>query len=157
MVAAPDQALPPLPPTVLIARDEREYLGPLNGLAAGLATLDSRADVAYLSSCDVPFLRPAFVRRVVEDLGEADVCVPEAGGFKHPLAAAYRVCVLPKVRELIAANRLRPVFLMEVVRTHVLGPADLGEADLACLRNVNTPEDYAAALRDAGYAPAGPA
>jgi molybdenum cofactor guanylyltransferase len=89
-------------------------------------------------------------------LGDADVCVPEVGGFRHPLAAAYRVSLLPKVRELIEANRLRPVFLMELVPTRVLREADLGDAGLASLRNVNTPEDYEAALREAGYAPAGP-
>src|SRR5215213_4616179 len=65
VVAAPDQDLPPLPAGVLVARDDREYLGPLNGLAAGLAALGSRAGAAYLSSCDVPFLLPGFVRRVI--------------------------------------------------------------------------------------------
>src|SRR5215216_3969334 len=65
VVAAPDQELPSLPPATLIARDDREYLGPLNGLATGLSALRGRADVAYLSSCDVPFLRAAFVQRVV--------------------------------------------------------------------------------------------
>ncbi|MBO0697000.1 MAG: molybdenum cofactor guanylyltransferase [Zavarzinella sp.] len=157
VVAAADQDLPPLPRAVLVARDDREYLGPLSGLATGLAALDGRADVAYLSSCDVPFLRATFVRRVVENLGDADVCLPEVGGFQHPLAAAYRVSVLPKVRELIAANRLRPVFVTEMVPTRVLGAAELAEEDLGSLRNLNTPEEYLAALREAGYAPAGPA
>src|SRR5215213_1061084 len=156
VVAAPEQELPPLPPTVLVARDEREYLGPLNGLATGLAALKGRVDVVYLSSCDVPFLRPSFVRRVVDELGDAEVCVPEVGAFRHPLAAAYRVSVLAKVRELIAANRLRPIFLADVVPTRVLREADLDGVDLASLRNVNTPEEYEAALREAGYAPAGP-
>jgi molybdopterin-guanine dinucleotide biosynthesis protein A len=156
VVAAPEQELPPLPPTVLVARDGREYLGPLNGLATGLTALEGRVDVVYLSSCDVPFLRPPFVRRVVDELGDADVCVPEVGAFRHPLAAAYRVSVLPKVRKLIAANRLRPMFLMEVVPTRVLREADLDGVDLASLRNVNTPEEYGAALREAGHAPAGP-
>jgi molybdenum cofactor guanylyltransferase len=156
VVAAPDQELPSLPPITVIARDNREGLGPLNGLAAGLAALQGRVDAAYLSSCDVPFLRAVFVDRVLAGLGDADVCVPEVGGFRHPLAAAYRVSLLPKVRELIEANRLRPVFLMELVPTRVLREADLGDAGLASLRNVNTPEDYEAALREAGYAPAGP-
>ena len=37
VVAAPDQELPVLPDSVVVARDDREYLGPLNGLAVGLA------------------------------------------------------------------------------------------------------------------------
>src|SRR5205085_12330412 len=58
VVAAPDQEVPPLPVGVFRARDDREYLGPLNGLATGLAALHGQVAAAYLSSCDVPFLLP---------------------------------------------------------------------------------------------------
>src|SRR5215475_1152431 len=68
VVAAPGQDVPPLPPEVEIVRDEVEGRGPLAGLAAGLAALEGKADAVYLSSCDVPFLRAEFVRRVVEGL-----------------------------------------------------------------------------------------
>ena len=157
VVAAADQELPELPPSVQVVRDDREYLGPLNGLGAGLAALAGRADVAYLSACDVPFLVSGFVRRTVDRLGDADVCLPETGGFKHPLAAAYRVSVLPLVAELVAANRLRPIFLCERLPTRVLTPADFMDfdPDMDSLRNVNTAEEYEAALRRAGYAAGG--
>ena len=159
VVAAPDQELPELPADVLVARDDHEYLGPLNGLAGGLARIAGQAEAAYLSSCDVPFLRPAFIRRIVERLGPAQVAMPEVGGFKHPLAAVYRVTSLPVIRELLATNRLRPAFLAEAVSTMFLREGDFADVDptFESLRNINTPEDYAAALRDAGYAPAGPA
>src|SRR5437764_13948831 len=39
VVAAPGQELPPLPADVIVARDEREQRGPLEGLAAGLAAV----------------------------------------------------------------------------------------------------------------------
>jgi molybdenum cofactor guanylyltransferase len=152
VVAAPGQDLPRLPETIRVVRDEREHLGPLNGLAEGLAALDGLAEIAYLSSCDVPFLRPAFVRRIVESLGNSSICIPEVGGYKHPLAAVYRLEVLPVVRQLITENRLRPVFLAELLPTRVLQAADVIDVDpeLISLRNVNTPEEYEAALRDAG-------
>jgi molybdenum cofactor guanylyltransferase len=158
VVAAPGQELPELPASVIVARDGREFLGPLNGLATGLGALAGRAEVAYLSSCDVPYLAPAFIRRVVNWLGDADICMPEVDGFKHPLAAAYGPRVLPVVLDLIAANRLRPVFLTERLSTRFLTAADLADADptLDSLRNVNTPEEYETALRKAGYNPAGP-
>ena len=159
VVAAPEQELPALPASVSIVRDEQAYLGPLNGLAAGLAALSGRAEVAYLSSCDLPFLLPAFVRRVVECLGDASICLPDVGGFKHPLAAAYRFSVLSAVQELLAAGQLRPVFLAERLPTRVLTAADFGDVDptLQSLRNLNTPDEYEAALRETGYAPEGPA
>lgn len=158
VVAAPDQDLPYLSDSIMIARDDQAYLGPLNGLAAGLAELRGRVDVAYLSSCDVPFLLPAFVRRVIDRLGPASICLPDVGGFKHPLAAAYRVNILPVVRDLMAAGRLRPVYLAEQLPTRLLGGADLIDVDpnLQSLHNVNTPDEYQAALRDAGYIPADP-
>src|SRR5262249_49022696 len=117
VVAAPGQDLPRIPASIRIVRDEREYLGPLNGLAEGLAALDGLSEVAFLSSCDVPFLRPAFIGRIVESLGDSSVCMPEVGGYKHPLAAAYRIAVLPVVRTLLAENRLRPAYLADLVPT----------------------------------------
>ena len=152
VVAGPGQDLPELPRSIRVVRDEREYLGPLNGLAEGLAAVQGQAAVVYLSSCDVPFLRPAFVRRVVDHLGDSSVCMPEIGGYKHPLAASYRVELLPVVRQLVAENRLRPALLAELVPTRVLRETDLIDVDpeLVSLRNVNTPEEYEAALRDVG-------
>ena len=72
VVAAPGQELPPLPTEVEIVRDREEGLGPLNGLASGLAALLDRVDAVYLSSCDVPFLRPEFVRRITPTRAEDD-------------------------------------------------------------------------------------
>lgn len=159
VVAAREQEVPPLPAGVEIVRDEEEGRGPLQGLAAGLAALDGKADAAYLSSCDVPLLRPEFARRVIELLenatdsrsGPCEVAVPRVAGFFHPLAAAYRLSVLPQVRELLAANRLRSVFLFDAVSTRVIEPHELASVDLDfhSLRNLNTPEEYAAAVRDA--------
>jgi molybdopterin-guanine dinucleotide biosynthesis protein A len=64
VAAAPGQDVPPLPDEVRIVRDEREGQGPIGGLAAGLAALEGTADAVYLSSCDVPLLKPEFVRAV---------------------------------------------------------------------------------------------
>src|SRR5216684_9392872 len=110
VVAAPDQEVPPLPLDVPIVRDADKGRGPLQGLAAGLAALRGEADAAYLSSCDVPFLQPAFVRRLIDLLGEHAICVPRVGDYHHPLAAVYRLDVVDTVARLLAENRLRPFF-----------------------------------------------
>lgn len=151
VVAAPDQELPPLPPEVVIARDEERGRGPLQGLAAGLSALRGQAEAAYLSSCDVPFLQPTFVRRVIELLGDQWICVPRTHAYHHPLAAVYRLEVAEVVERLLAANRLRPVFLFEEVPTRVVEGHELTDVDpaLQSLRNLNTPEEYEAALREA--------
>jgi molybdopterin-guanine dinucleotide biosynthesis protein A len=151
VVAAPDQDLPALPQEVDVVRDSQRGRGPLQGLAGGLAALAGRAKAAYVTSCDVPFLRPAFVRRMIELRGENAICVPEVQGYRHPLAAVYRLDVEPVVAQLLAEDWLRPAFLFDRVLTRLVGPEELVDVDpdFATLRNLNTPEEYEAALRDA--------
>ncbi|MFO0841052.1 MAG: molybdenum cofactor guanylyltransferase [Gemmataceae bacterium] len=148
VVAAPGQDVPPLPPGVEVVRDPERDRGPLQGLAAGLAALSGRADAAYASSCDVPLLRPAFVRRMVELLGEYAICVPDVGGYRHPLAAVYRVEVAEAACRLLAEGRSRPVYLFNEAPTRVVRPEELADVDpdAESLHNLNTPEEYASAL-----------
>ena len=101
----------------------------------------------------MPFLRPAWVARLVELIGDRDLAIPESGGYLHPLAALYRrATVLPCVRSLLAEGRLRPVFLLDELRASRVDARELEEIDpgLGTLRNLNTPEDYRAALLEAG-------
>jgi molybdenum cofactor guanylyltransferase len=154
VVRAPGQDLPALPKGVEVTEDAREGRGPLQALAAGLAAVDGRADVAFVSSTDAPLLHPAFVRRVVGALnGEHDVALPQAGGFPHPLAAAYRTTLLHAVQELLAADRRRPAFLFEACRVRRLDEALLladpavaaFDPALDSVLNLNEPADYRAA------------
>ena len=151
-VAARDQMLPELPKNVIVTRDEREAKGPLEGLRAGLTALPESVDAAYVTSCDVPLLAPGFVERMIELLSDHDIAVMEIDGFPHPLSAVYRRDVLPQVESLLAKDRLRPVFLFDAVRTRRVRPEEMVSADpqLQTLRNLNTREDYLAALSDAG-------
>jgi molybdopterin-guanine dinucleotide biosynthesis protein A len=152
VVAAREQSLPALPAHVAITRDEREAKGPLEGIRAGLSALPRSTDAAYITSCDVPLLVPAFVERMIALMGDHDIAVMEIDGFPHPLSAIYRRDTLAHVESLLAADRLRPVFLFDAVRTRKVKPEEMIEVDpeLRTLRNLNTPEDYRAALADAG-------
>ena len=78
------------------------------------------------------------------------IAVPHVGGYHHPLAAIYRVEVLPEVRRFLTADRLRPVFLFDVVPTRTVEPHELADIDpnFDSLRNLNTPDDYAKALSE---------
>ena len=116
VVAAPNQSLPELPADVSIARDAREFRGPLEGLATGLRALAERADAVYATACDVPLLVPAFVDRMFDLLGDFDIAVPFDGQHHHPLAAVYRPAVLPHIERLLDADRMRPRFLFDEVR-----------------------------------------
>ena len=156
VVRAPGQDLPHLPEGTLIADDPREGKGPVQGIAAGLAALRGRADIAFICSTDMPFLHPAFARRVLrvlEDSETTDVALPLARGFRQPLAAAYRVSLAERAERLVAEDQLRPAFLFGQCTVETLDDAALKQdpvlaaldPDLDSVVNVNTPADYQAA------------
>ncbi len=151
VVSAPGQALPALDGAVETVADEHEGRGPVQGIAAGLAAIGDRAEIAYVSSTDVPLLHPAFVRRVVGALDdEFDVVLPDVGGYRQPLSAAYRIGLLPAITDLIAADRMRPAFLFERSRVLQMDEAELLrdgalsrlDPDLTSVSNLNEPADY---------------
>jgi molybdopterin-guanine dinucleotide biosynthesis protein A len=152
VVAAADQELPSLPSRVRVVRDVREYAGPLAGMGLGLEALAAEAEAAYVAACDAPLLRPEFVRAVIDALGDHDAAVPREGTFYHPLAGAYRTSLAGRIASLVAAGLLRPLHLIESVDTLPVGVDALRAVDpsLDSLRNLNTLEEYRAALRDGG-------
>ena len=146
VVARPGQELPALPRAVRVTRDEVPGLGPLAGLAGGLAA--STADAVYATACDVPFLRREVIDLLFGALGHAHAAVVEADGFVHPLAAVYRTEVESVARDLLAEGRPRPFFLFERVPTVRVGVDALRavDPDLESLENLNTDDAYQAAL-----------
>jgi molybdopterin-guanine dinucleotide biosynthesis protein A len=151
VVAAREQVLPNLKESVIVTRDERDQQGPLEGLRAGLSALPDPIDIAFVTSCDVPLLEPRFVERMVELLGDHDIAVMEIDGFTHPLSAVYRRRTLPHIESLLAQQKLRTALLFDIARTRRVTPEEMVAADpqLRTLRNLNTKEDYLAALAEA--------
>jgi molybdopterin-guanine dinucleotide biosynthesis protein A len=154
VVAAPGQELPSLPPSVIVARDPVRGRGPLQGLAAGLAALPINVELAYATATDVPFLHTGWIQHLAELVGANELAIPYCQGYHHPLAALYRrATVLPAIEALLSADRLRPVFLVDALRTRIVSEEELRKVDprLGTLRNLNTPEDYRSALAEAGF------
>ena len=154
VVAAPGQELPELPAGVAVVEDPVEGLGPMQGLAAGLAALADRAETAFVCSTDLPFLHPAYVRRVLRALtDDVDVALPVARGFRQPLAAAYRTGIAGLVADLLGQGMQKPGMIFKHCAVTQLDDAALlqdpalGKFDpeLESVVNVNTPEDYRAA------------
>lgn len=155
VVRSRDQELPPLPTGVELAEDGHDGLGPLAGLAAGLTAVEGRARAAFVAAVDLPLLHAAFVQRVTASLEEDwEAAVPRAGGRPHPLAAAYRTELWARAEELVRADRLRVLDLIERSRVRWLDEAELladpaiaaVDAGLDGLRNLNSRADYEAAL-----------
>jgi molybdenum cofactor guanylyltransferase len=155
VVRAPGQTLPELPAQTLIIEDAVEHRGPLQGIAHGLAALRNTVETAFVSSTDAPFVDPALVTRLCELRGPAhDLVVPYAHGRHHPLAALYTLNVLFEVERMLAENQRRLMDVLGRVRTLVVGEEELVKLDprLRFLTNINTLEDYRAALAEEGHA-----
>jgi molybdopterin-guanine dinucleotide biosynthesis protein A len=155
VVRAPGQVLPALPAGVELVDDPVEGLGPMQGVAAGLGALQDRAAIAFVCSTDMPFLHPAFVRRVLRGLGDPaiDLVLPVARGFRQPLAAGYRTALAALIEAQIAEGNLRPGMLLKHCDADLpddealLAEPELARTDpyLDSVLNVNTPQEYAAA------------
>jgi molybdenum cofactor guanylyltransferase len=160
VVASPGQDLPELPAGVHVVEDPIEGLGPMRGIATGLAAVADRASAAFVCSTDLPFLHPAFLRPVLRGLArpDTDVVLPMARGFRQPLAAGYRTALAGLIGDLAAAGDLRPGMLFKHCRVDQLDDAELlADPDLArfdpeleSMINVNAPADYQAARRRPG-------
>jgi len=132
--------LPPL--RARVVRDAEPGLGPLGGLAAGLAAVE--APLAYATSTDAPFLSPEFACAV---LAAGKAAAPFVDGFVQTLAAAYPSREgAHAARRLLAEGRRRPLELLEALDYRTLEVEELPERD--SLRAFNTPEEYLAAVTD---------
>lgn len=156
VVRSPGQPLPEIPPHVRVVDDLEQGRGPLQGIAAGLAALAGRAHTAFVCSTDLPFLHPAFVRRVLTALTDnVDVVLPVARGYPQPLAAAYRITIAPLVAALLDADELRLTLLFRRCATRRVDEAALladpvlaiADPALDSVVNVNSPAEYHAARR----------
>jgi molybdopterin-guanine dinucleotide biosynthesis protein A len=125
----------------------------LQGLATGLAALPDALELAFATGTDAPLLTPNWITRLTELIGPDDLAIPFVASQFHPLAAVYRRAgVIAAIERMLAAEHLRLLDLVDSVRTRAVTADELRDVDpdLATLRNVNTPEDYRAALAAAG-------
>ena len=154
VVGAADVPLPPLPAGVEYLCDRQPDRGPLEGLRVGLAALAPHAPRAFVVGCDYPFVAPAFIERLVTLSARHDAAVVRVDGRLHPLAAVYRTSLVANIDELLGSGRSALLDLITQSNVRLVEPTELADlpSPLASLQNVNTPEEYAAALAQAGFA-----
>ncbi len=153
VVSAAGRSLPPVG-AARVVHDQAPDQGPLHGVAIGLAAAAELADVAYVSAVDAPFVSSAFVRCMHRFVDGHDVALVADGGYRHPLAAAYRTHLHVAAEQMLAAGERRLLALVDasstrtVSRSELLADHELSRADpdLRALDNVNTEEAYRAAL-----------
>lgn len=145
VVAAPEQDLPEMP--VTLVHDDVAHQGPVGGICYGLRA--ARGEICFVTSCDSAFLNAPLIAHLVSRTSEHDVVVPYWQGRLQPLHAVYRRSVLPLLEGQLARGELRPVYLFDKVRTLRIDEDEIRRCDPegTSFFNMNTPEDYAEALK----------
>ena len=124
-------------PCRVVARDRRPGLGPLGGIETALRRAGT-GRVLFLG-CDMPFLQPALVERLLAiDAPAAFASVRGRVGFPFFLSAE----MLPKVEAQLAAGAFSLQNFSRKIRARRLR---VPRADWPQLDNLNTPADLAAA------------
>lgn len=151
VVAARDQELPPLPSYCKVVRDEQPDRGPLEGLRMGLETLRDHCELAFITACDAPLLVPGVVTQLVSHLGTANAVVPSHEGRMHPLTAIYRTSLADLAEQQLRRNERRLIDFVHSAEARILDAEEFRIADplLNSLRNLNTPDEYDAARKNA--------
>ena len=149
VVAAPESEgieLPALGP-VTIVHDGDAYQGPVGALARGLRA--ARHEVAFACSCDLPMLRCEAAWWLYSLLGGYDAVIPEIGGRLQPVHAGYRRRCAGTLDAMLARGEHRLSAVAEAVDARIVSEAEYRRSDpdaLSCF-NINTPEDYARAMK----------
>jgi molybdopterin-guanine dinucleotide biosynthesis protein A len=134
---------------VRIVHDERPHLGPVSGLATGLAA--ARGEIAFVTACDAPFLAPALVAALLaraEADPALDVVLPRWRGYLEPLIAVYRpASMAAHFARQLEDDVLKPTAQLDQRRVAIVEEEEILRLDPGgrSFVNVNAPEDLAAA------------
>ena len=136
------RASQPVPAGVRVVHDPVENLGPLAAIAAGLAA--SHTDLNAVIACDMPLVKTAVIRRLVEAIGDHDVCVAVVDGHASVLCGVYRTRVAPVAKQLLDQGERRVTALVDRVQTKRVDAAALRDIDphLETFFSCDTPGSY---------------
>jgi molybdopterin-guanine dinucleotide biosynthesis protein A len=130
-----------LPSRFEVVSDSYPGAGPLGGLLTGLRRLPEGAHLVV--ACDMPYLVPELLRRLLERCQGFEAAVPLVDGRLQPLCAAYHSAVEPALAEAFAEGVRAPHAALPRSRCRVIEEWELRQVDprLDSFINWNTPED----------------
>jgi molybdopterin-guanine dinucleotide biosynthesis protein A len=137
-----------------VTRDELVGLGPLGGLHAALGRVPT--PYAFVTACDMPFLREETIRYLVSRLDEQDAIVPEWDGDIEPLLAVYSTGLRTQIADAAAGGVVAVRDFLPRIEVDYVPQAEMARVAGAeeSFRNVNTPEDAARFAVQVGGEPA---
>jgi len=126
---------------VTIVQDVIPGRGPLGGIYTGL--LFAQGESIFVTACDMPFLQPSVIRRMLDLFSGHDVVVPRLGDYLEPLHGMYSPRCLPHIKRMLDREDLQVIRFFPSLKVAYLDEEEIRELDPAGLSffNINTPED----------------
>ena len=142
-----DEVVADVPGPASVAVDEEPDLGPMAGIATGLAATD--AAYAAVVACDMPFVDPDFVAYCFERAVGHDGAVPRrADGWYQTTQAVYRTEPMRAACERALDRGERKILApLEQLEYVVVTEAEIDRhASQRTFENCNTREEFVAAI-----------
>jgi molybdenum cofactor guanylyltransferase len=134
-----------------VVEDVYPGCGPLGGIHAALA--DSATEMNLIVAVDLPFVRLDFLKYLIARARQvnAAVVVPRAIGRQQPLCAIYRRSFAEVAERSLLAGRYKIDSLFAEVSISMIAQEELEQEGFSgeVFRNLNTPEDWEAASKQA--------
>ena len=128
-------------PSVKIVRDIYPSRSSLTGIHAGLK--NARSDFAFVVPCDAPFIQPALIRFLLDQITpDLDVIVPVIGDHYEPLCAIYSKRCLEPIEEQLDRDDYTIIHFFDKVNLKTISAEAIQrtDSDMLSFFNVNTPD-----------------
>lgn len=122
--------------------DRYDKIGPLGGIVTALETLEGAEDSLLVCPCDLPFMSPVLLGKLLEVYEESRLpAVVMQKDRVNPLIAVYTMDCLPVLKNQIAQNNFRAAYWTTQIPHREVVFETLG-LDEEVLANINTKEAY---------------
>lgn len=114
--------------------------GPLGGIYTGL--MNTKTENNVVISCDTPFINSGLINYIIENKGEADICIPVFKGDTQPLCAIYSKKIVGGLHKLLQENELK---IHNMLKHFIIKEIPITDKLTfytdRLLTNINTPEE----------------
>ncbi len=131
-----------LGPSVIIIKDERPEMGPIEGLYS--AFLQARGEYVAVAPCDSPFIKREIYDFLFLKAKQKDGAVPVEGTYYEPLHAVYcRKPFLNSLARVISEGKSKPIDAYRYLKLDYINKSEIMALDPALMSftNINTNYD----------------
>ena len=128
-----------LPDSVVLAEDEMQGIGPVEGIYQILSHMKTKA--ALIAATDMPLVTAELFEKMAEQYSGEGCLVLTCEGKPQPLCAIYSKSCLPVLEQFRANGIRKPRLVFEQIVSEYLAIEQIG-CDGCAVCNVNTPDEY---------------